>query len=124
MKLVVSMDLTKNHVGKYVLKVFTCLGSIIKPWEDDLELFEKLLLNLYCIKKVPSNIQTSAELRSHMFSKRQVDSNKLLPAIYALKEKVSQAHYISLQWKSSHINNPSFPNLYDYGWCFNENTIV
>ena len=58
-----------------------------------------------------------------MFSKRQVDSNKLPPTVSVLKEKVSRVHYISLQWKSSHIN-PSFLNPNDYCSCFKENTGV
>ena len=50
-----------------------------------------------------------------MFSKRQVDSNKLPLTVFALKEKVSRAHYIS---------NPSFPNPNDNDCCFNQNTEV
>ena len=45
-----------------VLKGFARLGSIFDPCEDDLELFEKFLLNLCCKNKVPSSIQTLAEL--------------------------------------------------------------
>ena len=55
-----------------------------------------------------------------MFSKKQADSNRLPPTLAALKGKVSRAHYITLLWKSAHINSPSFPDSNDYGWLFNE----
>ena len=67
-KLVNSVDSPKNMFGNLtfsssdVLKGFARLGSIFDPCEDDLELFEKFLLNLCCKNKVPSSIQTLAEL--------------------------------------------------------------
>ena len=52
--------------------------------------------------------------------KKQADSDRLSPTLTALKGKVSRAHYITLQWKSSHINSPSLLDPNDYGWLFNE----
>ena len=57
-----------------VLKGFARLGSIFDPCEDDLELFEKFLLNLCCKNKVPSSIQTLAELGS--FKTRELVGRK------------------------------------------------
>ena len=52
--------------------------------------------------------------------KKQANSESLSHILAALKEKVSRAHYITLQSKSSHINSPSQPDSNDYGWLFNE----
>ena len=55
-----------------------------------------------------------------MFSKKQADSDSPPPTLAALKEKISRAYYIILQWNSAHINLPSLPDPNDYDWLFNE----
>ena len=55
-----------------------------------------------------------------MFSKKQADSDSLPHTLAALKEKVSRAHYITLQWKSAHINSPTLPDPNHYGWLFDK----
>ena len=55
-----------------------------------------------------------------MFSKKQADSVKLPPTLEALKEKFFRVHYITLQWKSSHIPSPILPDPNNYGWSFNK----
>ena len=40
-------------------------------------------------------------------SKKQADSETLPPTLGTLEEKVNRALFISLQWKSSHVSNPS-----------------
>ena len=101
-----------------VLDAFGRLGNDESPSEADLTKFEKFVLNLYCKNSVPSSVTALAELRWQMFSKKQADSDRLPPTLAALK--VSRAHYITLQWKSAHINAPSLPDPNDYGWLFNE----
>ena len=61
-------------------------------------------------KQTTPGILTLAELRWRMFSKKQADSEKLPPTLATLEEKLNGAHYISLQWKSSLISNPSLPD--------------
>ena len=41
-----------------------------------------------------------------------------------LEEKVNLAHYISLQWKSSHVSDQSLPNPSGYGWNYNTNNKI
>ena len=96
------------------------MGNDESPSEADLTKFEKFILNLYCKNSVPSCITTLADLRWQMFLKKQADSDRLPPTLAALKEKVSRAHYITLQWKSALINSPSLPDPNDYGWLFNK----
>ena len=55
-----------------------------------------------------------------MFSKKQAESDRLPSTLGILKKKVSRAHYITLLWKSAHINSPSLPYPNNYGWLFNK----
>ena len=55
-----------------------------------------------------------------MSSEKQADSDRFPPTLAAVNEKVSRAHYITLEWKSAHINSPSLPDPNDYGWLFHE----
>ena len=57
-----------------------------------------------------------AALRWHMFSKRQLDSQKLPPTSETFRENVLRVHYTALQWKSSHLPSPLLPDPGDYGW--------
>ena len=72
-------------------------------------------------KKVPPGILTLAELRWSVFSKKQADSEKLPPTLATLGEKVNQAHYISLPWKTSHVSNLSLLDPIGYRWYCNTN---
>jgi len=103
-----------------VLDAFCGLGSNEHQIENDLTKFEKFVMNLFCKNNCPVNITTLAELRWKMFSKNQADSIQLPPTLAALREKVLRAHFITLQWKSSHIPSPILPDPNDYGWSFNE----
>ena len=77
-------------------------------------MFERYILNEKCKiqmqKQTTPGILTLAELRWRMFSKKQADSEKLPATLATLEEKLNGAHYISLQWKSSLISNPSLPD--------------
>ena len=55
-----------------------------------------------------------------MSSEKQADSDRFPPTLAAVNEKVSRAHYITLEWKSAHNNSPSLPDPNDYGWLFHE----
>ena len=84
-------------------------------------MFERYIFNLYCKSKVPPDMLTLAVLRRRIFSKNQADSEKLLQVLATLEEKVNWAHYISLQWKSSHISNSSLLDPSGHRWYYNTN---
>ena len=50
-----------------------------------------------------------------MFSKQQLDSQKLPPTNKAFRKKVIEAHYTALHW-NHHLSSPSLPDPGDNGW--------
>ena len=70
---------------KKVINTFTILGNSIKhPTEECIDGIIMFALNLYC-KNRPTDISNLSKLRWHMFSKKQLESNKLPPTFPALK---------------------------------------
>ena len=72
-------------------------------------------LNLYC-KNRPTDIDNLSKLRSHMFSKKQLESDKLPPTFLALKYMIHRSHYITYIWKSAISTNPILPDPENFGW--------
>ena len=64
-------------------------------------------------------MQDLGALRWHMFSKQQLESQKLPATSEAFRQKVLRAHYTAFQWKLSHVPSPLLPDPNDFGWKWN-----
>ena len=73
------------------------------------------VLNLYC-KNRPTDINNLSNLRWHMFSKKQLESDKLPPTFSALRYMIHRSHYITYIWKSAISTNPILPDPENFGW--------
>ena len=70
---------------KKVINAFMLLGNSIKhPTEERIDGIIMFFLNLYC-KNCLTGIDNLSKLRWHMFSKKQLKSDKLPPIFSALK---------------------------------------
>ena len=54
--------------------------------------------------------------------KHQHESGKLPTTKMAFDQRVLQAHYTALTWKSAHIPSPILPDPQEYGWTLNKIT--
>lgn len=100
-----------------ILDAFCKLGTIL---DDEMKLqLEYFVLDLYC-KSRPASVSTLGQLRWYLFAKFQHESTKLPPTRKAFEQKILRAHYTALQWKSSHISNPSLPDPNLFGWTWSD----
>ena len=69
-------------------------------------------------------VQKLAELRWHLFSKYQLDTEKLPPTMSALKYKIFRAHYVSMTFCKSNVPLQYLPSAVNYGWENNNDVLV
>ena len=94
-----------------ILEAFQYLGeSEAFPSATTIASLEKFVVQLYCGKKLAS-IKDLGSARWYLFSKYQLESEKLPPTSSALKFKIHRSHYVSMIWRSSDISRPCLPNL-------------
>ena len=107
-----------------VIEALSQLGeTITKPTESDVQSLELFVMQLYS-KNIPSTVSDLADLRWHMFSKQQSESQKLPPTREAFRQKVLRAHYTTLQWKFSHISSPVLPDPENFGWKWDDDNSI
>lgn len=94
-----------------VQNAFQCLGGYLTV--DVYIKMEQYVLQIYDSER-PSAIPNLAELRWHMFSKHQYESDTLPPTKMVLDQNVLRAHYTALSWKSAHIPSPILPDRQEY----------
>ena len=75
-------------------------------------------------KNIPSTVSDLADLRWHMFSKQQSESQKLPPTREAFRQTVLRAHHTTLQWKFSHISSPVLPDPENFGWKWDDDNSI
>lgn len=59
---------------------------------------------------------TVRDLRWRLFSRKQLEAQKLPPTKGALHEAVCRAHFQAMVWHQAHVSNPKLPSATDYGW--------
>ena len=80
---------------KKIVDTFMLLrNSINDPMEECIDGIIVFVLNLYC-KNRPTDIDNLSKLRWNMFSKKQLESDKLPPTSSALKYTIHRSHYIT-----------------------------
>ena len=101
-----------------VISAFMKLGqnADLKDVFHDLTYF---VLDLYHADR-PENIDTLSKLRWYMFSKKQLESEKLPPTKSDLLYVMHRSDYMALVWKSSHLPHPSMSDPKMLDWRLNE----
>jgi len=56
------------------------------------------------------------DLRWSLFTKKQLEAQKLPPTRGALHEAIAQAHYQAMVWRQDNIPHPQLPPATTYGW--------
>ena len=105
-----------NSSSDAVLDAFSQLGSSdLSILDDTTAKMETYFMNLFCEKR-PSSIKTIGELCWYMFTKHQLESEKLLPTKSAIRKKVMRSHYVANIWIQAEKSHMDYLNPIDYGW--------
>jgi len=101
-------------------KVLTALSNLgigeNLPTLDTLEALEKFVVNVYGGQKCPKHITTLSDLRWHLFSKFQYESEKLPPTFSALKHKIVRVNFGAMVLRRAHLPLQNLPTVLNYGW--------
>ena len=62
-----------------------------------------------------TKITSVAEMRWHLFSKRQFTDEKLPPTKAALEQKIKRSNYVTLSWKQAGEAKPTLPPPMSHG---------
>ena len=73
------------------------------------------VLDLYCPLR-PSHVNELSSLRWYMFSRYQMESDKLPPTQHALHFMIFRSHSVTFIWRSSERAKPELRSPEDYGW--------
>ena len=68
------------------------------------------------LQKPSNRYRQPFKVRWHMFSKKQLESDKLPPKFSALKYMIHRSHHITSIWKSAISTNPILPDPENLGW--------
>ena len=71
---------------------------------------------MFIAKNRPAVIDNLPKLRWHMFSKKQLESDKLPPTFSELKYMIYRSHYMTYIWKSGISTNPILQDSENFGW--------
>ena len=100
-----------------VLDVFARLGlGENLPSLETLESLEEFVVGLYGGKNHPSNIRSLADMRWYLFSKFQLEAEKLPRTSSALRYKIFRAHFVTLVFRRAHLPLQHLPQAIDFGW--------
>ena len=106
-----------NSSSDAVLDAFSQLGSPdLSILDDTTAKMETYFMNLYCEKR-PSSIKTIGELCWYMFTKHQLESEKLPPTKSAIRKKVMRSHYVANIWIQAEKYHMGYLNPIEYGWA-------
>lgn len=89
-----------------------------------LEVVERFVVSLYGGTKCPKNITSLSDLRWYLFSKFQLEANKLPPTFGAFKYKLFRTHYITMVLRRSHLPIQKLPPPLNYGWENEDSSLV
>lgn len=102
-----------NRCPPRVLSAFAALGAsnnLSAETESAMELF-------VCQLYQPGTATTTVrDLRWRLFSRKQLEAQKLPPTKGVLHEAVCRAQFQAMVWHQAHVPNPKLPSATDYGW--------
>ena len=101
-------------------KILTALSDLGTsqhlPRLETLEALEYFVVQLYGGDKLPNHIQSLPQLRWHLYSKYQLDAEKLTPTTSALKYKVFRRHFVTMVLSKSLVAIQNLPPPEGFGW--------
>ena len=71
-----------------------------------------------------STVVDVGDLRWKLFTKKQLEAQKLPPTRGALHEAIARAHYQAMMWRQDNITHPQLPPATTYGWKEDGNRLV
>ena len=104
-----------------VVSAFAALGTSEKLEADTERATETFVCQLY----EPGSTEVDVgDLRWKLFTKKQLQAEKLPPTRGALHEAIARAHYQAMVWRQDNIPHPHLPPATTYGWKEEENKLV
>ena len=79
-------------------------------------MLEQWIIKAYGGKHLPPNVTSLPQLRWYLYSKLQIDMERLPPTAGALKMKIFRSHFVTLVLRRSCINLQQLPPFENYGW--------
>jgi hypothetical protein len=110
-----------NRCSPEVVSAFAALGSADELTTDIENAIEAFVCQLY---ESGTTMDTVCDLRWRLFTKKQLEAQKLPPTRGALHEAIARAHYQAMIWCQSDVPNPLLPAATRFGWKVDENEIV
>ena len=95
------------------VSAFATLGSTKRLSSDTEKRIEAFVCQLY---EPGTNLVDVGELRWRLFTKKQLEAEKLPPTKGALHQAIARAHYQAMVWYQDYVPNPQMPPATEYGW--------
>ena len=95
------------------MAAFAALGTTTAVTDDTGIAIEMFLCQLY---EPHTALVDVAELMWRLFTKKQLEGQKLPPTRGALHEAIARAHFQAIVWYQDQVPNPQLPPPTDYGW--------
>ena len=98
-----------------MVSAFATLGSTEKLRSDTEKKIEAFVCQLY---EPGTNLVEVGELRWRLFTKKQLEAEKLPPTQGALHQAIGRTHYQAMVWDQDHVPDPQMPPaLREINWC-------
>ena len=102
-----------NRCPVEVVSAFATLRTTKKLSSDTEKKIEAFVCQLY---EPGTNLVDVGELRWRLFTKKQLEAEKLPPTQGALHQAIARAHYQAMVWYQDYVPNPQMPPATEYGW--------
>lgn len=102
-----------NRCPVEVIAAFAALGTSTAVTDETKCAIGAFVCQLY---EPHTALVDVAELRWRLFTKKQLEGQKLPPTPGALHEAIARAHFQAMVWYQDQVPNPQLPPPTDYGW--------
>ena len=96
-----------------IISAFAALGASRNLTARTEESIEAYVCQLY---EPSATITNVGDLRWKLFTKKQLEGQRLPPTRGALKEAIARAHYQAMAWYQDNVPEPQMPPATEYGW--------
>ena len=110
-----------NSCSETVILAFAAVEASFTTKPDTERCIEEFVCQLY---EPGTTITDVADLRWKLFTKKQLEAQKLPPTRGALKEVIARAHYQAIVWYQDFIPNPQLPPATNHGWRADGDVLV
>ena len=110
-----------NRCTDEVLAAFAALGT-----SDELTVGTESAIEAYVCQLYESGTAVTdvGELRWRLFTKKQLEAQKLPPTRGALHEAIARAHFQAMVWYQDQVPRPQVPPATEYGWTTEGDRLV